>query len=67
MRNKKQNHMFCVDAKAVQIFLAKLSEKITTGCDKVWISEERNGEASFIVGNERVRMSAAALKEGGIL
>lgn len=59
--------MSCVDAKAVQHFFAKLSEKITSGADKVWISEERNDEVSFIVGNERIRMSVAALKEGGLL
>lgn len=59
--------MSCVDAKTVQKFFAKLSNKITSGCDKVWISEEKNGEMSFIVGNERVRMNATALKEGGLL
>lgn len=67
MRSQKKLHMFCVEAKSVQDFFAKLSESVTSGCNKVWISEERNGEVSFIVGHERVRMSAGALKKGGML
>lgn len=67
MKTTKKLRTFCVDAKKVQNFFAKLSNNVTSGCEKVWVSEERNGELSFLIGNERIRMSEASLKKGGMI
>ncbi len=59
--------MSCVDANKVEKFFSKLSKSITAGCEKVWIRKEPNGEMSFLVGNESVRMSLSSLEKGGTL
>lgn len=62
MRRVKEVRTKCVDAKKIQEFFNKVCEVITEGQDKVWVSKEANGEVSFIVGKECVRISASMMK-----
>lgn len=66
MRRDKKIRTQCVDAKKIQEFFNRVSEMITADRDKVWVSKGANGETSFIVGKERVRISASMMKGGAV-
>lgn len=66
MRREKKVRTKCVDAKKIQEFFNKICEVITADQDKVWVSKEANGEISFIVGKECVRISASMMKGGAV-
>lgn len=64
-RKENEVTLQCVGVQTIQNFFESISEKVTSGCSKVWVQKESNGSLCFIVGKERIRITVP--QEGGII
>lgn len=67
MRKEKEVTTRCVDVQEIQNYFRELSERITSGRDRVWISKGRTGATNFIIGSETIMIASSKMKKGGVL